>query len=141
MENGGLVFQPAGPKDVWTSLPQGTDTEKARVVSLILAGDSETVRSQVNTELVVEHVLLHRVTVENVNKETGEVSSQPAVRVVLVTPTGESYSASGEGIANALKVLAGFFGKPPWTGGLRVKVLPIETRKGFTTYTLAPVVK
>ena len=136
-----LVFRAADTRDVWTSLPRETPAEKARIVSLMLAGDTEDITAHANEVLDVVHVLAHRVTVENVNKETGEVTTTPAVRTVLVCKDGKTYGASGNGVRDSVRVLAGFFGKPPWTEGLKVKPRAVKTRQGFTTYVLEPVVE
>lgn len=137
----GAVFAPATTKDIWTSLPSKTPKEKARILALMQSGETDSIKSKVNTRIQVRDVIAHRVTVENVNKETGEISSQPAVRVVLIDDEGNTYAASGRGVLDSLKTIAGYFGMPPWTEGMGVIPRAIETRAGRTTYILEPSVE
>jgi hypothetical protein len=107
--------------------------QRGRVVAL-MQGQAEALADIIGREILVEHVLAH--SVESVTEE-GEVVG--LLRIVLVSPDGQAYATTAAGIRESIRLLAKFYGLPPWKDGLKVKVESIKTRRGFKTFRLSPV--
>lgn len=124
LELGGLAMQ------LFSTLPT---SERARVVAL-MQGQAEQVADIVGQEILVEHILAH--SVETIT-EDGEAVG--LVRIVLVTPDGKAYATTAAGIRESIRLLAKFYGLPPWKDGLKVKVEAIKTKRNRRTFRLSPV--
>ena len=90
------------------------------------------------SEMIGEEFLLRHVYVEAiqcVNEQTGEVNTCP--RIVLISPTGESYQAVSMGIYGSMRKIFQLFGDPStWTFALRCVCKRVKTRRGFYTNTI-----
>jgi hypothetical protein len=105
----------------------------AKVVAL-MQGKFPALADQAGQEILVEHVLAHGV--ETVD-EDGVVKA--FLRIVLVSPDGTAYQTTSEGIRNSIRLLAKFYGLPPWKEPLKLKVQKIRTARQRVTYYLEPV--
>ena len=108
--------------------------ERGRVVAL-MQGQATPLADMVDKEITIRHILAH--TVEKVDEKTGEVTA--LLRIVVQGADGEAYQTTSNGIRDSIRLLAKFYGLPPWPEGLKVRVLSIRTRRGFKTFTLSPV--
>lgn len=125
--------------DVWSSFPD--DPKNAPTIIRLLQAGAAKVADEINGEISVEHVLAHRVELEEVNKDTGEVSRVLADRIVLVEPDGTAYACVSTGVRKSLQYLMHYYGMPPWKPALKVKVEQLTTRRGFRTFILSPVAR
>jgi hypothetical protein len=107
--------------------------DKARVVAL-MQGKAKPLAEAVGQEITVVHILAH--SVETVT-EDGEVLG--LLRIVLAGPNGEAWQTTSEGIRNSVRIISKYYGRPPWTNGLKLKVESVRTRRGRNTFTLSPV--
>jgi single-stranded DNA-binding protein len=107
--------------------------ERGRVVAL-MQGQAEQLAEMVGKVITVQHILAH--SVETVT-EDGEVVG--LLRIVLQEPDGKAYATTSAGVRESIRLLARFYGLPPWADGLKVKVDSIKTRRGFETFRLSPV--
>jgi len=107
--------------------------QRGRVVAL-MQGQAAQLADIIGKEINVEHVLAH--SVETVSEE-GEITA--LLRIVVVDADGTAYATTAAGIRESIRLLAKFYGLPPWKGGLKVKVESIKTRRGFKTFRLSPV--
>lgn len=115
---------------LFSTFPEG---ERAKVVAL-MQGKAEQLADYVGQDISVQDILAH--TVETIT-EDGEVKA--LLRIVLAGPDGKAYQTTSEGIRNSIRLLARFYGRPPWKDGLMVKVEAVKTRRNFKTFTLSPV--
>ena len=129
---GEAVLTPAGTADVYCSI-ENTPANRAKIVRLLQAG-STPLSDMTNKRVSIQHVLAHRVEAISEDGEPLEL-----IRCVLVDADGKSYSASGLGVYKSMRNLFGFYGQPPYTPPLVVEVVPVKTRRGFTTFALQPV--
>lgn len=132
------VIPSGGPLDfgrmdaqLFSTFPKG---DRARVVAL-MQGQAEPLVDMAGKEITVCHILAH--TVERIDDKTGEVSA--LLRIVLAGPNGEAWQTTSNGIRDSIRLLAKFYGLPPWPEGIKVAVQQIKTRRGFKTYALSPV--
>ena len=109
------------------------DEQRGRVVAL-MQGQAEQLADHIGETISVQHILAH--SVETVTDQ-GEVVG--LLRIVIVAPDGTAYATTAAGIRESIRLLARFYGLPPWTDGLRVKIESIKTRRGFKTFRLSPV--
>jgi hypothetical protein len=125
LDFGGLEAQ------LFSTLPKD---QRGRVVAL-MQGQADQLADIVGQEIIVEHILAH--SVEKVTDD-GEVIG--LLRIVLISPDGKAYATTAAGIRESIRLLAKFYGLPPWgNGGLKVKVEALKTRRGFKTFRLSPV--
>lgn len=123
LDFGGLaltVFSTFGPAD------------KARVVQL-MQGQAEPLSEMIGETITVEHILAH--TVETISDD-GEALA--LLRIVLVDKDGKAYATTSEGVRESVRLIANYYGSPPWLDGLALKVESIKTRRGFRTFRLSP---
>lgn len=107
--------------------------DRGRVVAL-MQGQADQLADIVGQVIQVQHILAH--SVETVT-EDGEVVG--LLRIVLVDPEGKAYATTSAGVRESIRLLAKFYGLPPWADGLKLKVEAIKTRRGFKTFRLSPV--
>lgn len=77
----------------------------------------------------------HRV--EMVAQNGGEVITP--IRTVLIDKKGNAWGFVSDAMPKELDTLRQVFGEGPYSDPLLIKVSKITTRKGFSTYTIAPV--
>jgi hypothetical protein len=107
--------------------------EKGQVIRL-LQGKHTPLADKIGEVIAVQHLVAHRIEVAD---EDGEV--QLLDRIVLVDADGQAYQCVSDGIRRSLRYFAHFYGSPPWSPALKVKVEQITTRRGFRTFSLTPV--
>lgn len=91
------------------------------------------IRDQLNKVLLVTDVIVHRATV--VDQDGEDI---PGRRTVLVCTDGNAYAGMSEGVMDSLELIVAAYGPPPWTDGLELVPVAVETRRGFTTFRLVP---
>lgn len=121
IENGGF----------WTSLNR--DTEK-RMILRALGQPTRSGSDLEKTPMEVSDVLVHKV---NVTTDAGD--SEEYIRVVLISPSGETCAFVSNGILSSLRNLIQVFGEPKWVPPLKIKATLVKTRRGFRTYNLEVV--
>jgi hypothetical protein len=95
--------------------------------------DAESLDSVIGKTISVQHIVAHRVTV--IDNDGVPI---PAVRIVLASGNGKAYYCVSEGVKESLRILAQFYGTPPWTPPLELTVNQIKTARNRRTYTLTP---
>jgi hypothetical protein len=131
------IFTPQG-LGLMTSLPLGTIDEKIAAAS-VRAGEAARFADLIGEEFTILDVVIHPVDLL-IDEDTGEQGTFP--RTVLVTDRG-NVAAVSTGLLRELGTLASLFGPAQtWRaqGGVRVKTKQVNTRRGFRTYALMPVV-
>ena len=118
-------------QQVYSTFPK---EQGARVVAL-MQGQETPIADMVDKTITVQDVLAHGV--ETVDEKTGEVKA--VLRIVLVAPDGKAWQTTSGGIRNSIRLLAKFYGLPPWKDGLKLKVNQVKTARGRKTFYLEPV--
>lgn len=89
-------------------------------------------------DMIGEEFLLRHIYIEAIqclNEQTGELTTCP--RIVLISPTGESYQAVSMGVYGSLKKILQLFGDPStWEFSLRCVARRVKTRRGYYTTTI-----
>jgi hypothetical protein len=124
-----------GQQVFWSSFPQDTPQQRAELFARMQAKGTP-LSEMIGKRIQVQHVIAHGV--EIADEKTGEITEQP--RIVLVTPDGTSYQCVSWGILKSLKTLVQMIGtNPPFDPPLELEVQQINTRRGFRTFQLSPV--
>ena len=124
------------PLNVFTSFDVTSEDGKIAIMSLMQSGTSAPIADLLNTEISVEHVLAHTVTLRD--EDDKEVLAD---RIVLIDPDGNAFSAVSGGIRRSLQVLVALWGLPPWKPARTLKAVGVKTRAGWRTFNLVPVAK
>lgn len=101
--------------ETYCSLPR-TDPRYAAVYYKMAEQSDGPIIEQLGKPIRVEHVYARPVTL--VREETGE--EVPCIRICLMTPEGEVYSCTSEGVRKSIFVLMEIHGLPPWKDGIAV---------------------
>lgn len=108
----------------------------AYVMQMLNQGDYRAAES-INERINLCHVLAHRITVRNVDKDTGEVTEFQADRVVLLDDEDKTYEAVSQGLGQSVLVLFQLMGKPDtWDSPVPVVIRQVETKAGRRTFKL-----
>lgn len=99
-------------------VPEKGNKEQAKAIFNAMNNPTGRVRDLVNKVIKVENVLIEINDI--LNEETGEVDRVP--RCVLITPEGESYTATSKGIFTSIKNAYMALGEAPWDGGVEFTV-------------------
>lgn len=90
------------------------------------------------SDMIGEEFLLRHIYIEAIqclNEQTGELTTCP--RIVLISPSGESYQAVSMGVYGSLKKILQLFGDPStWEFALRCVARRVKTRRGYYTTTV-----
>lgn len=119
-------------RDFYSSIPTNTPEGKAETIRLMQAG-AEPLDDVIGKTISVAHIVAHRVMITQ--KDGPAV---PAVRIVLADGQGKAWAAVSDGVKESLRILANFYGTPPWDPALALKVTQVRTRAGRRTYNLTP---
>lgn len=85
-------------------------------------------------EIDLKSFYVHQI---QVAKETpGEYAD--AIRCVLIDRNGSAHGFASDGIASDLARLISAFGMGPYDPPIKIKVVPFETRRGRTAYSIQP---
>lgn len=123
-----MIEQLTSPNDQFycSIKDDGTRKSKVAIFNAINSAD-ESLGDHIGEVLEVVDVVAHPVTLTDEN--TGEIIT--ALRTVLVTKNGKSYTAVSQGITNALSRVFSIVGMPSWTEEpVKMKVKQIKTRNG-----------
>lgn len=123
-EDGKYILDFSSAQASYCSLVPKTQEEK---VNFFNAVNSPTKRLKEMVNLEVEVKDIYAETINFTDKETGEIV--PGVRIVLISPSGESYQASSKGIFSSVSKLLKIMGEPN-TWKKPVKIRPKEVSKG-----------
>lgn len=124
-------IQPEGA-EYWCSIP--ADTPEGRMARYAAReGEAEQGRNVLNTEIVIQDLLLHSVTIRT---EDGEVKD--LLRAVMILSDGRMVGSCSTGIVGCLQTACREFGRPPWRPGFRFKVISIGISNGRQTFKLLP---
>lgn len=102
------------------------DKKAAKAVFNAMNNPTGRVKDLINKKILVENVFIE--VNDLLNEETGEVDRVP--RCVLITPDGESYTATSKGILNSIKNAYIAFGPAPWSGGIEFEVKQVAVGRG-----------
>ena len=118
-----------------STIPNDGSRESQIKIYNAINGDGENLGDHLNKVIEVENFVAHPV--QMVDDQTGEIIE--ALRIVLVTPTGETYASVANGVLSSIQKISGIIGSAPWTPALKLKAVEVKTRKGFKTMTLSLV--
>jgi len=114
----------------FTTLPQETPLDKAKLMNCLQAPDFKT------DEIIGKTFMLKNFIAQNitmVNEETGEITD--ATRLVLISEKGKSVVAVSKGLFNSVKMLIQIFGLPGnggWKESIPVMLAQLTVKKGRT---------
>jgi hypothetical protein len=128
-EEGGGFLTPAGA--LFSTYPPA---ERAKVLGL-MQGKATPLEEAVGKTIEVEHVVAHWV--ETVDEKTGEIKG--FYRIVLGGTDGKAWQCASDGVRKSIGMIAHFYGRPPWSPALKLRVELIKTQRGRRTYALSPV--
>ena len=104
----------------------GTRKSKVAIFNAVNGAD-ESLGDHIGEVLEVVDVVAHPVTLTD--EETGEIIN--ALRTVLITKDGKTYTAVSQGITNALARVFSIVGMPSWKEEpVKMKIKQIKTRNG-----------
>lgn len=113
------IFDPKNLNRFYTSIPQdGSRASKIKNFNAV-TNTTAALDDVVGQVLEVEHVVAHQV--QLANRESGEVFD--AIRVILVTADGDSYSTASVPFYNAVQTLFSAGITAPFTPTLKIKVI------------------
>src|SRR6266404_5993900 len=116
---GGIVpFGSIRPQKTYQITWDHTTLAGRKMLLAGLQGECERSDKVINTEILVEHVLIHPANM--VDEDTGEITAGD--RCVLYTYDGRRISFVSKGIVDSLALISGLYGSPPWPGGVPCKV-------------------
>lgn len=127
------IILPNAQSSFWCSIKPTTEQNQALLFSA-REGESTPLADLINTEIVVENVLLHPVTLVRDNGEAIDV-----VRIVLISPDGKCVSTCSNGIQQSIRTLCQIYGLPPWQGGRRFKVKQLILKNARRTFKIEPI--
>ena len=102
------------------------NTQQAKTIYNAMNNPTYRVKDFINKVILIENVLIE--VNDLLNDETGEVDRVP--RTVLISPTGESYTATSKGIFTSIKNAYQALGPAPWLGGIEFEVKQKQVGKG-----------
>ena len=89
----------------------------------------------------IENIIAHDVEIHD--SDSGE--DRRVVRIVLVSPApgSKAYAAVSDGVFNSVQMLTDskMYGLPPFDPPIKVELVKVKTRKGFSTSRLVPLVE
>ena len=113
------IFDPKNLSRFYTSIPQdGSRASKIKNFNAV-TNTTAALDDVVGQALEVEHIVAHQV--QLANRETGEAFD--AIRVILVTTDGDSYSTASVPFYNAVQTLFSAGITAPFTPALKIKVV------------------
>lgn len=86
---------------------------------------------QVNITLEISDLVAFPVEIVT---EDGELVN--AMRIILVTPDGDTYASVATGVYSSLQKIIGIVGPAPWNPPLKLTPINQPTRRGFKTLTI-----
>lgn len=128
-----MAFFDVGHENIWTSLKLEEKGNKKTMLKALSQADYN-FESFPPGGFEVENLLIHEVELES---EDGELIKQ--MRIVLISPSGETCSFCSNGVVKGIKNLMFVYGVPPWNPAVKVRVKQVKTRKGFRTYNIEVV--
>ncbi|MBO7308550.1 MAG: hypothetical protein J6V38_02845 [Kiritimatiellae bacterium] len=108
-----------------------TVEEKAALYNAMNAPDVQ-IADHIGQTINMRDIIIEAV--DMVNEESGELRTVP--RCTIIDVEGNSYASTSAGIYNALRKIAGIFGKSHFEAGLPVRVQQLSLKGGRRTYTL-----
>lgn len=108
----------------------GTRESKIKIYNAMNEADAK-LADQVNKELLIQDLVAFPVEIVT---EDGEIIR--AMRMIFVTPEGETFASVATGVLSSIEKIIGIVGPAPWTPALRVTPIQQPTRNGFKTLTL-----
>ncbi|MEK5036399.1 hypothetical protein MKY96_33755 [Paenibacillus sp. FSL R7-0302] len=119
----------------YSSIPDdGTAETKIKIYNAMSEATGKLV-DQLNRTLVLTDLVASPI--QFLSEETGELVD--AVRMVVFTEDGETYTAVGKGILSSIQNIIGLFGPAPWKPGIPVTPVKKATKNGFDTTILRMV--
>lgn len=123
-DDGKFELNFASTQTSYSSLVPKNDTERVAFFNAVNS-PTKRLKEMVNLEVEVQHIYAE--TIEFIDKETGE--RVPGVRIVFISPKGESYQASSKGVFSSVSKMLKIFGEPS-TWKKPIKIKPREISKG-----------
>jgi hypothetical protein len=124
----------AGGKLMFSTLPQGTQEERLKVLKACGTADFKT-DDLLGQEIVVKDVVCHVCTLKG-DEEGEEVQ---AIRTILVDPQGSTAAFVSKGVFDSLNDLAFVFGPPPWPNGIKCRLVQQTTGRKRRVLKLDPI--
>lgn len=100
--------------------------QQAKTVYNAMNNPTGRIKDLINKTISVENVFIE--VNDILNEDTGEIDRVP--RCVLITPDGESYTATSKGILNSIKNAYMALGAAPWEGGIEFEVKQVAVGRG-----------
>jgi hypothetical protein len=127
-------FENAGNAMYSSIVDDGSRESKIKIYNALTQSSGKLLKlAKEGKTIKVTDIMAHNIRLTD--EETGEIAD--VTRVVLVTETGESYSATAKGVVGSVQQIVGIVGRAPWTPALEIKPMEVETRRaGFYTLTL-----
>lgn len=122
-DEGNFVMDLASKKSSWSSLTPKTHEDKVKFFNAVNM-PTKRLKEMINMEVEISHVYAEMI--DFIDKDTGEAS--PGVRMVFISPNGESYQAASKGVYSCTQKLFTIFGTPD-TWKKPVKIRPKEVSK------------
>ena len=137
------AYEPSKEEANW--LLSFTPSDQQRIQSSIddpgltmrLKATAQSIGAMVGTPRLIKDIIMHDATV--VDQETGE--KRQCVRSVMITPEGMAFAATSDGVVQSLQELSQIYGPPPWDPAINLELITTETKRGYTVYSLLPVIE
>lgn len=113
----GLAVFKDPKKEIVTSLDVTNEDDNYVILGALAAADFQ-IDDVLGKTLEIQHYLAHEV--QLVKPDTGEVFT--AVRLVLITPKGDTYSTCSKPFTDLFRAVLAMKFKPPWEPPLRLEV-------------------
>lgn len=124
------------PTSVFFSSIENDGTRETQIkIYNAVSGEGENVSDHLKEVIEVENIVAHPV--QMVDEKTGEITD--ALRIVLVSPDGTTYSSVATGVLSSMQKIMGIIGSAPWTPALKIMPVEVKTRNGYKTITLSLV--
>lgn len=108
----------------------GTRESKIKIYNAMNEADAK-LADQVNKVLEIQDLVAFPV---EILTEDGELVN--AMRMIFVTPEGETYASVATGVYSSIQKIIGIVGPAPWKPALKITPIQQPTRKGFKTLTI-----
>lgn len=109
----------------------GTREFKIKIYNAMNEDDAK-LADQVNKTLEIQDLVAFPV---EILTEDGELVN--AMRMIFVTPEGETYASVATGVySSIIQKIIGIVGPAPWTPPIKITTIQQPTRKGFKTLTI-----
>lgn len=106
--------------------PEPGNVELAKTVFNALNNPTHKLADFVNKKISVENYLIE--VSEIADEDTGIMATCP--RTVLITPEGESYTATSKGVFNSIRNAVAVLGDAPWESGITFEVKQQKVGRG-----------